>query len=388
MSSANDTKYYNVTPLSDSYPGLQPSTPTTVDTVSEHSDFMLCGATTLAKHVVKVRHVVWMNKIQDVWRIRKILGSKILCGSNLGGGCRNPSGGRVTCDGGDDWMGLNVGNLVGQNAVQNEGIQNVGNQNGLSVISGIANQYRNGNVEIAPADRKGNGINATAADCSRGRIRDPNHSRRIKFVAAADAYEKTKRVKVNYTSDDTLQQAFTSEEQYTELLEPIPEPRQVQQNDSNVIYAVFSMEQGGGTVEQYSATVEETRTYHELIFHNLAAEVEKVNSVNRKIKETNAELTTKLARYKNQYMNVMKSRKKNQSANVSKSANQKKCKANVKKSKKSGSKESLASPSKPRSFLSWKVYSVICLTNNSNGENQVVSKSFAVTTADASDKRQ
>ncbi|GJU40345.1 hypothetical protein Tco_1193302 [Tanacetum coccineum] len=37
---------------------------------------------------------------------------------------------------------------------------------------------------------------------------------------------------------------------------------------------------------------------------------------------------------------------------------------------------------------SWKVYSVICLTNYSNGENQVVSKSSAVTTADASDKRQ
>ncbi|GKB25878.1 hypothetical protein Tco_0865279 [Tanacetum coccineum] len=53
------------------------------------------------------------------------------------------------------------------------------------------------------------------------------------------------------------------------------------------------------------------------------------------------------------YVNGMKSRKKNQRANVSKSANQKKHKANVKKSKKSGSKESLASPSKPRSFLRW-----------------------------------
>nr|GEV25873.1 reverse transcriptase domain, reverse transcriptase zinc-binding domain protein [Tanacetum cinerariifolium] len=52
------------------------------------------------------------------------------------------------------------------------------------------------------------------------------------------------------------------------------------------------------------------------------------------------------------YSNGMKSRMKIQSANVSKSANQKKHKANVKKSKKSRSKESLASPSKPRSFLS------------------------------------
>ncbi|GJV05144.1 retrovirus-related pol polyprotein from transposon TNT 1-94 [Tanacetum coccineum] len=37
---------------------------------------------------------------------------------------------------------------------------------------------------------------------------------------------------------------FTQEEQYNELLNPIPEPHQVQQNDSNVIYAVSSMEQG------------------------------------------------------------------------------------------------------------------------------------------------
>ncbi|GJV85824.1 hypothetical protein Tco_1525722 [Tanacetum coccineum] len=40
------------------------------------------------------------------------------------------------------------------------------------------------------------------------------------------------------------------------------------------------------------------------------------------------------------------------------------------------------------SDMIWKVYSVLCSTNNSNGENQVVSKSSAVTTADAFDKRQ
>ncbi|GKA67118.1 hypothetical protein Tco_0766926, partial [Tanacetum coccineum] len=39
---------------------------------------------------------------------------------------------------------------------------------------------------------------------------------------------------------------------------------------------------------------------HESLFHNLAAEVEKVNSVNRKMKVKNAALTTELARYKNQ----------------------------------------------------------------------------------------
>ncbi|GJR90517.1 putative reverse transcriptase domain-containing protein [Tanacetum coccineum] len=38
---------------------------------------------------------------------------------------------------------------------------------------------------------------------------------------------------------------FTQEEQYTDLLEPIPEPHQVQQNDSNVISEISSVEQEG-----------------------------------------------------------------------------------------------------------------------------------------------
>ncbi|GJV22811.1 retrovirus-related pol polyprotein from transposon TNT 1-94 [Tanacetum coccineum] len=100
--------------------------------------------------------------------------------------------------------------------------------------------------------------------------------------------------------DNEIFNMFTQEDQYTELLEPIPEPHQVQHNDSNVIYTVSSLEQGGGTVEQHSTTVEETCAYHESLFHNIAAEVEKVNLVNCKLRETNADLTNELARYKNQ----------------------------------------------------------------------------------------
>ncbi|GJW16479.1 hypothetical protein Tco_0020612 [Tanacetum coccineum] len=55
----------------------------------------------------------------------------------------------------------------------------------------------------------------------------------------------------------------------------------------------------GGTVKQNPATVEETLAYFESLYNNLAIEVEKANT-NRKMKETNADLTTKLARYKNQ----------------------------------------------------------------------------------------
>ncbi|GJX66601.1 retrovirus-related pol polyprotein from transposon TNT 1-94 [Tanacetum coccineum] len=100
--------------------------------------------------------------------------------------------------------------------------------------------------------------------------------------------------------DNEIFNMFTQEEQYTELLEPIPEPHQEQQNDSNVISDFSSVEQEGGTVDQHPATVEETRAYFESLYNNLALEVEKVNSVNQKMKETNADLTTELARYKNQ----------------------------------------------------------------------------------------
>nr|GEZ37295.1 retrovirus-related Pol polyprotein from transposon TNT 1-94 [Tanacetum cinerariifolium] len=56
--------------------------------------------------------------------------------------------------------------------------------------------------------------------------------------------------------DNEIFNMFTKEEQYTELLESILEPHQVQQNDSNVISKVSSVEQDGGTIDQHPATVE------------------------------------------------------------------------------------------------------------------------------------
>nr|GEY91101.1 hypothetical protein [Tanacetum cinerariifolium]GEZ65704.1 hypothetical protein [Tanacetum cinerariifolium] len=91
---------------------------------------------------------------------------------------------------------------------------------------------------------------------------------------------------------------FTQEEQYTELLDPFTKPYMVQQNNNNVISVESSVEHNRGTVEQHLATIEKTRAYFESFYNNLAIEVEKVNTVNRKMKETNADLTTKLAKYK------------------------------------------------------------------------------------------
>nr|GEW18119.1 retrovirus-related Pol polyprotein from transposon TNT 1-94 [Tanacetum cinerariifolium] len=119
----------------------------------------------------------------------------------------------------------------------------------------------------------------------------------------APVYDSDRSADVhNYENcyDNEIFNLFTQEEQYTELLEPILEPHQVTHNDNNVDSEVSSVEQSRGTVEQHPANVEETCVLYDSLYNNLAIEVKKVNTVNRKLRETNAELTTELARYKNQ----------------------------------------------------------------------------------------
>ncbi|GKB20149.1 retrovirus-related pol polyprotein from transposon TNT 1-94 [Tanacetum coccineum] len=212
-----------------------------------------------------------------------------------------------------------------RNQVVHNTVQNVGNQNGLIVVLGIANQnlnlIGNGNVVAAPTEGNGNGNNAyqircyncrglghLARNCTvRPRKRDDaflqTHKHRHRVLDKALVYDSDGSAEVHEYDNcynNKIFNMFTQEEQYTELLEPIPEPHQVQQNDSNVIFVVYSVEQGRGTVEQHPITIEETRSYFESLYNNLAIEVEKVNSVNRKMKETNADLIIELARYKNQ----------------------------------------------------------------------------------------
>ncbi|GKC34177.1 hypothetical protein Tco_1046561, partial [Tanacetum coccineum] len=94
-----------------------------------------------------------------------------------------------------------------------------------------------------------------------------------------------------------------------------------------------------------------------------------------------------------QYVNGMKSRTKNKSVNVSKSANQKKQKANVKKSKTLSSKDRLASSrtSKPRTCLKWlptgRIFD-ICgkITSSSNTESE--SNTSVCDTASASNPQE
>ncbi|GJW43046.1 retrovirus-related pol polyprotein from transposon TNT 1-94 [Tanacetum coccineum] len=248
----------------------------------------------------------------------------------------------------------NVGNQVAQNTVQNPGVQNGGNQNGLVVVPGIANQNGTGNIVAARAEGTGNGNQVRCYNCrglghiarnctARPRRRDAAYlqtqlliaqkeeagiqlqAEEFDFMAAAgdlDEIEELDKAPVYDTDgsaevqhndncyDNDIFNMFTQEEQYTDLLEPIPEPQLVPQNDNNVTSVAPSMVQSGGTVETSFAPNEETRAHQETVYRNLIDQVAQVNMVNRNMRATNAELKSELARYKIQEQRIEISQEK------------------------------------------------------------------------------
>nr|GEZ16270.1 hypothetical protein [Tanacetum cinerariifolium] len=151
-----------------------------------------------------------------------------------------------------------AGNLNGYNAVQN-----VGNQN----------QIRNGNIVAVRAEGNATGHNGNQIRCYNYRREEEGiqlQAEEYDLMAAAADLDEINEVNANcilmanlqqvsssgtqtdstlvYDSDGSAEvheyencynneifNMFTQEEQYTELLEPIPEPQQVPQNDNNVI---------------------------------------------------------------------------------------------------------------------------------------------------------
>nr|GEV51109.1 Gag-Pol polyprotein [Tanacetum cinerariifolium] len=135
-------------------------------------------------------------------------------------------------------VGGNGGNLfrryTGQNARNLTGytdVQNIRNQN----------EIRNGNLVAARAEGNVAGQNGNQIRCYNYRGVD----------GSAEVHENC--------DDNEIFNMFTQEEQYTELLEPIPESHQVPQNDNNVISEATSVEQDGEIVEQHPTNFEETR---------------------------------------------------------------------------------------------------------------------------------
>nr|GEV56612.1 copia protein [Tanacetum cinerariifolium] len=197
-----------------------------------------------------------------------------------------------------------------QNYLQYAG-QNAGNPAGYNDVIGNQNQIRNGNLVAARAEGNAAGQNGNQIRSDLDEIKEVNANCILMAnlqqastsgtqTDSALVYDTDESAEVHENYDDNeIFNMFTQEEQYTELLEPIPESHQVPQNDNDVISEDTSVEQGGETIEQHPADFEETRALYESLYQNLAIEVEKVNSVNLKLKETNVDLTTELARYKN-----------------------------------------------------------------------------------------
>nr|GFC00498.1 hypothetical protein [Tanacetum cinerariifolium] len=116
-------------------------------------------------------------------------------------------------------IGGNGGNQFRQYAGQN-----AGNLNGYNAVQNVRNQEVNANC-ILMANLQQASSSGTQTD-------------------SAPVYDSDGSAEVHENYDDNeIFNMFTQEEQYTELLEPIPEPQQVPQNDNNVISEFTDEEQ-------------------------------------------------------------------------------------------------------------------------------------------------
>nr|GEW10980.1 retrovirus-related Pol polyprotein from transposon TNT 1-94 [Tanacetum cinerariifolium] len=274
----------------------------------------------------------------------------------------------------ENQQGFNAWQNGGIQSAQNAGVQSSRNQNRQVVVLGIRNQSGTGNVVAARAEGTviGNqarcyncrGLGHIARNCTaRPRRKDVAYlqtqlliaqkeeagiqlqAEEFDFMAVAGDLDEIEEVNANCILMANLQQASTSstqhdrapiydtkgsaevhlndncydnkifnmltqEEQYTELLEPIPEPQQVPQNDNHVTSVAPSMVHSGGTVETGSAPNEEICAHQETVYRNLVDQVAQVNRVNSNIRATNAELKSELARYKIQEQRVEISQEK------------------------------------------------------------------------------
>nr|GEV24169.1 hypothetical protein [Tanacetum cinerariifolium] len=319
---------------------------------------------------------------------------------------------------------------------------NVGNQ-GLSVVSEIANQYGNENVETTPAKGNGNGINGIsircyncqgkghyASNCTiKPRKRDAAYLQQqlkiyleeesgiqstqeeFEFITVAVAYEETERVKVNCTSEDTLQQASTSGTQYDNA--PVYESdgsTEVPKDENCYDHDIFNMfthevqytdlqTELDRTKEKLENCIIKKKKEYVVLRNNwfLKKGISKGTRMNTKFTKQSILGKPPSFSFKPKLYSVTPFPKSSILPKVDKTNDlSKPVTSNSAPSTRESKVVQTVNVIAPRIFRTnpsktsrnWKVYSVICSTNYSNGENQVVSKSFAVTTADASDKRQ
>nr|GEW35494.1 retrovirus-related Pol polyprotein from transposon TNT 1-94 [Tanacetum cinerariifolium] len=209
------------------------------------------------------------------------------------------------------YVGQNVGNLNGYNDVQNVGNQNLNGNGNLVAARAEGNAARHNGNQIRCYNCKGVGY--FSRNCTvRPRRRDAAYlqtqlliaqkeeegiqlqAEEFDLMAAVADLDEIEEVNANCILMANLQQASTSGTQ----------------TDKAPVYDSDGSAESGETVEQHLANFEETLALYDSLYQNLAIKVEKVNTVNCNLKETNADLTTELARFKNQ-KSVLKLVKKN-----------------------------------------------------------------------------
>nr|GEX64145.1 ribonuclease H-like domain-containing protein [Tanacetum cinerariifolium] len=153
-------------------------------------------------------------------------------------------------------IGGNSGNHFGQYAGQV-----AHNQQGYNAWqNGIANQNGTGNIVAARAEGTGSG-NQVRLSClllkrkKHGfNFKQKNLTLWLLQLDKAPVYDTDGSAEVqlndNYYDNDIFNM-FTQEEQYTNLLEPIPEPQLVPQNDNHVTSVAPSLVQSQSTVEKF-----------------------------------------------------------------------------------------------------------------------------------------
>nr|GFB59550.1 hypothetical protein [Tanacetum cinerariifolium] len=191
----------------------------------------------------------------------------------------------------------NGGIQVAQNAVQNAGVQNDGNQNGLVVVlqlQRIGHIARN--CTARPKRRDAAYLQTQLLIAQKEEAGIQLQAEEFDFMVAAGNLDEIEEVNANCILMANLQHAstsgtqldkapvydtdgsaevklndncydneifnmFTQEEQYMDPLEPISEPQLVLQNDNYVTSVAPSMVQSGGSIETSSAPNEETCTH-------------------------------------------------------------------------------------------------------------------------------
>nr|GEU41147.1 hypothetical protein [Tanacetum cinerariifolium] len=153
-------------------------------------------------------------------------------------------------------------------------------QNGR--IQGIANQNGTGNVVAAKAEGTRN-RNQSRPSCSLLKRKKQGFNFKLKNLTSwllqldkALVYDTDGSAEVHLNDncyDNEIFNMFTQEEQYTDLLEPIPEPQLVPQNDNHVTFVAPSMVQSGGTIETSFSPNEETHAHQETVNRNLVDQV-------------------------------------------------------------------------------------------------------------------